>query len=189
MFDLLLMKLVCYRFVVSILSNFQKGKRKRLVPRNLHPSCESRKPHDVTTTVDYPPYALQISSYLITTAIALSSLCCLYRTQGMTGKGWTWIGTDGATTSTFADSPNLRQAMQGMVGTRPKHGEGALYQRLLKTWKEKDAAKFPGLIHSPRVLEVRSEILSVLRAIRPMCTAQLDCDVKRPFPSVFELCD
>lgn len=58
MFDLLLMKLVCYLFGVSILSN--EGKRKRLVCRNLHPSCESRKPHDVTTTFDYPPYALQI---------------------------------------------------------------------------------------------------------------------------------
>ena len=72
----------------------------------------------------------------------------------MTGKGWTWIGTDGATTSTFVNSPNLQLAMQGMVGTRPKNGEGALYQKLLKTWKEKDAALYPGLIHSPRVLQV-----------------------------------
>ena len=74
--------------------------------------------------------------------------------QGMTGKGWTWIGTDGATTSTLVESPNLQRAMQGMVGTRPKSGEGPLYQRLLKTWGEKDAASYPGLIHSPRVLEV-----------------------------------
>ena len=72
----------------------------------------------------------------------------------MTGKGWTWIGTDGATASTFSESPNLQRAMQGMVGTRPKNGEGVLYQRLLKIWKEKDAASYPGLIHSPRVLEV-----------------------------------
>ena len=75
----------------------------------------------------------------------------------MTGKGWTWIGTDGATASTFSESPNLQRAMQGMVGTRPKNGEGALYQRLLKIWKEKDAASYPGLIHSPRVLEVSFE--------------------------------
>ena len=73
----------------------------------------------------------------------------------MTGKGWTWIGTDGATTSPFVESPNLQLAMQGMVGTRPKHGEGALYQKLLKTWKEKDASMYPGPIHSPRVLQVR----------------------------------
>ena len=79
------------------------------------------------------------------------------RSQGMTGKGWTWIGTDGATTSSFTESPNLRRAMQGMVGTRPKHGEGVLYQRLLKIWKEKDAAAFPGLIHLPRILQVRPE--------------------------------
>lgn len=80
----------------------------------------------------------------------------------MTGKGWTWIGTDGATTSTFVDSPNLQLAMQGMVGTRPKNGEGALYQKLLKTWKEKDASLYPGLIHSPRVLQVCFSTLNLL---------------------------
>ena len=84
------------------------------------------------------------------------------RFQGMTGKGWTWIGTDGATTSTFVNSPNLKRAMQGMVGTRPKNGEGALYQKLLKTWKEKDASLYPGLIHSPRVLQVCFSTLSLL---------------------------
>lgn len=83
----------------------------------------------------------------------------------MTGKGWTWIGTDGATTSTFVNSPNLQLAMQGMVGTRPKNGEGALYQKLLKTWKEKDADLFPGLIHSPRVLQVSLQYIFVVFAL------------------------
>lgn len=76
------------------------------------------------------------------------------RFQGMTGKGWAWIGTDGATTSPFTESPNLQRAMQGMIGTRPKIGEGPLYQRLLKIWKEKDATSYPGLVHSPRSQEV-----------------------------------
>lgn len=84
------------------------------------------------------------------------------RFQGMTGKGWTWIGTDGATTSTFVNSPNLQHAMQGMVGTRPKTGEGAVYQKLLKTWKEKDASLYPGLIHSPRVQQVCFSTLNLL---------------------------
>lgn len=88
-----------------------------------------------------------------------------FRSQGMTGKGWTWIGTDGATTSTFVNSPNLQLAMQGMVGTRPKNGEGALYQKLLKTWKEKDADLFPGLIHSPRVLQVSLQYIFVVFAL------------------------
>ena len=89
--------------------------------------------------------------------------------QGMTGKGWTWIGTDGATTSIFTESPNLRRAMQGMVGTRPKHGEGVLYQRLLKIWKEKDAASFPGLIHLPRILQVRPQ---------PIFCGPLSCSIR-----------
>ncbi|XP_078384806.1 uncharacterized protein LOC144667275 isoform X2 [Oculina patagonica] len=85
--------------------------------------------------------------------------------QGMTGKGWTWIGTDGATTSNFVESPNLQLAMQGMVGTRPKNGEGALYQKLLKTWKEKDAALYPGLIHSPRMLQASAYVAQVYDAV------------------------
>lgn len=85
--------------------------------------------------------------------------------QGMTGKGWTWIGTDGATTSIFTESPNLRRAMQGMVGTRPKHGEGVLYQRLLKIWEEKDAASFPGLIHLPRILQASPYVAQVYDAV------------------------
>ena len=80
------------------------------------------------------------------------------RSQGMTGKGWAWIGTDGATTSPFTESPNLQRAMQGMIGTRPKNGEGPLYQRLLKIWKEKDAISYPGLVHSPRSQEVGNEL-------------------------------
>lgn len=85
--------------------------------------------------------------------------------QSMTGKGWTWIGTDGATTSPFVESPNLQLAMQGMVGTRPKHGEGALYQKLLKTWKEKDASMYPGPIHSPRVLQASAYVAQVYDSV------------------------
>jgi len=96
------------------------------------------------------PSSFRIHNYACIQSLILSGSC----SQGMTGKGWTWIATDGATTSSFVDSPNLQLAMQGMVGTRPKHGEGALYQKLLKTWKEKDADLYPGLIHSPRVLQV-----------------------------------
>lgn len=85
--------------------------------------------------------------------------------QGMTGKGWTWIGTDGATTSSFAESPNLQRAMQGMIGTRPKNGEGALFQRLLKIWEEKDASSYPGLIHSPRMLQASPYVAQVYDAV------------------------
>ena len=74
--------------------------------------------------------------------------------QGMTGKGWTWLGTDGSTSSTFESSPNLQRHMQGMVGTRPKKGEGRIYRNLLTTWAEKDANTFPGLVHSSRSMQV-----------------------------------
>jgi hypothetical protein len=73
----------------------------------------------------------------------------------MTGKKWAWLGTDGSTSSTFINTPNLKHAMQGMVGTRPKAGRGQLYQEFLKIWAEKDASLYPGLIHSSRVQEVK----------------------------------
>ncbi|XP_044174984.1 uncharacterized protein LOC114950055 isoform X2 [Acropora millepora] len=85
--------------------------------------------------------------------------------QGMTGKGWAWIGTDGATTSPFTESPNLQRAMQGMIGTRPKNGEGPLYQRLLKIWKEKDAISYPGLVHSPRSQEASAYVAQVYDSV------------------------
>lgn len=72
----------------------------------------------------------------------------------MTGKGWAWLGTDGSTSSTFINTPNLRLAMQGMVGTRPKAGHGQLYQKLVDAWTEKDPSLYPGLLHSSRIKEV-----------------------------------
>ncbi|XP_065068364.1 uncharacterized protein LOC135693734 [Rhopilema esculentum] len=55
--------------------------------------------------------------------------------QGMTGKGWTWLGSDGAVSSTFTRSQHLQHAMQGMVGFRPKIGRGSLYSDVIKQWK------------------------------------------------------
>ena len=52
----------------------------------------------------------------------------------MTGKGWTWLGSDGAVSSTFTKSQHLQHAMQGMVGFRPKGGSGELYSKILKQW-------------------------------------------------------
>ena len=53
----------------------------------------------------------------------------------MTGKGWTWLGSDGAVSSTFTRSQHLQHAMQGMVGFRPKIGRGFLYSDVIKQWK------------------------------------------------------
>lgn len=52
----------------------------------------------------------------------------------MTGRGWTWLGSDGAVSSTFTKSQHLRHAMQGMVGFRPKSGSGELYSKILQQW-------------------------------------------------------
>ena len=45
----------------------------------------------------------------------------------MTGKGWTWLGSDGASSTIFKRAQNLRRSMQGMVGFRPKAGSGKLF--------------------------------------------------------------
>ena len=50
----------------------------------------------------------------------------------MVGKGWTWIGSDGATSTSFKVKQNLLAAMQGMVGIRPKVGEGPLFDSIFK---------------------------------------------------------
>ena len=55
----------------------------------------------------------------------------------MTGKGWTWLGSDGAVSSTFTKSQHLRHAMQGMVGFRPRSGYGEFYSKILQRWKLK----------------------------------------------------
>ncbi|XP_020916270.1 uncharacterized protein LOC110253659 isoform X2 [Exaiptasia diaphana] len=81
--------------------------------------------------------------------------------QGMTGKGWAWLGTDGSTSSTFINAPNLRLAMQGMVGTRPRAGSGQLYQKLLNIWDEKDSSLYPGLLHSSRIKETSVYVAQV----------------------------
>ena len=56
----------------------------------------------------------------------------------MIGKGWTWIGSDGAISTIFKRSQNLQRVMQGMVGFRPKAGSGELFQSIFKEWQRTD---------------------------------------------------
>lgn len=70
---------------------------------------------------------------------------------GMTGKGWVWIGTDGATSSTFHQQKDLQRAMEGMIGTQPKNGEGSVYLKFLANWIKKDSTTYPGIVHSKPV--------------------------------------
>ena len=74
----------------------------------------------------------------------------------MTGKEWTWLGSDGSTSSTFKRSPNLQSAKQGMVGTRPRGGKGSIYEKFLKQWKNSEPNEFPGIIHTSRIEQVRN---------------------------------
>ena len=69
----------------------------------------------------------------------------------MTGKGWVWIGTDGATSSTFNQQKDLQRAMEGMIGTQPKNGEGSVYLKFLANWIKKDSTTYPGIVHSKPV--------------------------------------
>ena len=66
---------------------------------------------------------------------------------GMTGKGWVWIGTDGATSSTFSHQRDLERTMKGMIGTQPKNGEGSIYLKFLAAWLKKDSTTYPGIVH------------------------------------------
>lgn len=70
---------------------------------------------------------------------------------GMTGKGWVWIGTDGATSSTFNHQKDLERTMEGMIGTQPKNGEGSIYLKFLASWLKKDSTTYPGIVHSKPV--------------------------------------
>ena len=70
---------------------------------------------------------------------------------GMTGKGWVWIGTDGATSSTFHHQKDLERTMEGMIGTQPKNGEGSIYLNFLAAWLKKDSTIYPGIVRSKPV--------------------------------------
>lgn len=73
---------------------------------------------------------------------------------GMTGKGWVWIGTDGATSSTFNHQRDLERTMEGMIGTQPKNGDGSSYLNFLAAWVKKDSTTYPGIVHSKPVSNV-----------------------------------
>ena len=70
---------------------------------------------------------------------------------GMTGKGWVWIGTDGAISSTFNQQKDLERTMEGMIGTQPKNGDGSIYLSFLASWLKKDSTTYPGIVHSKSV--------------------------------------
>ena len=82
---------------------------------------------------------------------------------GMTGKGWVWIGTDGATSSTFNHQRDLECTMEGMIGTQPKNGEGSIYLKFLASWLKKDSTTYPGIVHSKPVSQSFSLLLLVVR--------------------------
>lgn len=69
----------------------------------------------------------------------------------MTGKGWIWLGSDGATTNNFPVNSELAKSMDGMLGVNPKHGKGDEYIKFLGKWLEKDKLMFPGIVHSASV--------------------------------------
>ena len=50
----------------------------------------------------------------------------------MIGKGWTWLGSDGAISTLFNRAQNLQHAMQGLIGFRPCAGSGRLFNSVYK---------------------------------------------------------
>ena len=69
----------------------------------------------------------------------------------MAGKGWIWLGSDGATSNYFAPNSVLAKTMDGMLGVNPRRGEGALYLKFLAKWMSKDRLTYPGIIHNENV--------------------------------------
>ena len=69
----------------------------------------------------------------------------------MVGKGWIWLGSDGATILNFPDNSEISKKMAGMLGVNPKGGEGSSYLEFLSAWAKKDKLKYPGIIHTAGV--------------------------------------
>lgn len=65
---------------------------------------------------------------------------------GITAEnGYVWVGTDGNTQATvFENSTAIKENMQGMIGTSPNRGIGAVYNAFLDTWESKDPAQYAG---------------------------------------------
>ena len=54
---------------------------------------------------------------------------------GITGRGWVWVGTDGPTQDEVVEnSTSIQEAMNGMIGTRPKEYTGAEKNTFLDLW-------------------------------------------------------
>ena len=64
---------------------------------------------------------------------------------GLTGADYVWIGTDGPTQeAVFEKSDKVKEAMQGMVGTRPNTGYGSVYEHFLDLWESADPNQYAG---------------------------------------------
>ncbi|XP_046860881.1 metabotropic glutamate receptor 2-like [Xenia sp. Carnegie-2017] len=62
----------------------------------------------------------------------------------MVGRDWVWIGSDKATTSVFEDAANLQDAMQGVIGVHPRHGEGRLFDQFMLAIARREASRYSG---------------------------------------------
>jgi hypothetical protein len=69
----------------------------------------------------------------------------------MAGKGWIWLGSDGATSNQFSSNSMLAKTMDGMIGVNPRRGEGSLYLKFLSRWNSKDSLAYPGITHNEGV--------------------------------------
>ncbi len=59
--------------------------------------------------------------------------------------GFAWVGSDGPTqTVVFENSTDAKAAMQGMIGTAPNRGSGALFEAFLDDWEAADPNVYAG---------------------------------------------
>lgn len=102
----------------------------------------------------------------------------------MVGKGWTWIGSDGATATMFKSTNNLQRAMQGMVGFRPKAGSGKLFHDIFTEWLQANPMADKQVCsycywYFKSVKVDRDEENE--RSIRKFCNCVINCFVIIPF--------
>lgn len=57
-----------------------------------------------------------------TDSFVKNTVCIFKLSQGMSGQGWVWIGTDGVTSTPLSNltHPDVKKSMQGAIGIAPR---------------------------------------------------------------------
>ncbi|XP_065177532.1 uncharacterized protein LOC135808291 [Sycon ciliatum] len=91
--------------------------------------------------------------------------------------GWIWVGTD-SSTAFEPQAEDVRDAVTGMVGTRPKGGEGYVFLQLLSEWLQLNRTYNPGTVFNiaaqpqPYVPELFDAVMAVELALSDLVNSK-----------------